>query len=208
MVSKKCSVCTHPGHVEIDAMLQEPDTTLEEIVRWAQEQYPQSPKLYAQSLVRHRQSHLKVDLSSGGMGLILRPDGQLLDTAGRKIEAVGIAAALKTIVTVGIKNILSDPSRVSPKDTIEALRMMRSLGGTSDELAQMMAMWASSVNKPKKARDRTVIEVHEPLVAGASEDDEADEDAPEADPWAFLEDETNVAPEKDAEQGAHRKLDW
>ena len=203
MVSKKCSVCTHPGHVEIDAMLQEPDTTLDEIVQWAVEKYPQSPKLYAQSLVRHRQSHLKLDLSAG-TGLILKSDGQLLDTAGRKIEAVGIAAALKTIVTVGIKNILQDPSRVSPKDTIEALRLMRSLGGTSEELAQLMAIWASAVNKPKKARGADVIEAHEPLAIAATADE-----APEADPWAFLGDETNVAPEKNAEHGSHRnKVGW
>jgi hypothetical protein len=205
MVSKKCSVCTHPGHPEIDAMLQEPDTTLEDIVRWAQEHYPHSPKLYAQSLVRHRQSHLKVDLSTGGTGLILKADGQLLDTAGRKVEAVGIAAALRTIVTVGIKNILSDPSRVSPKDTIEALRLMRSLGGTSEELAQLMAIWASAVNKPRKSRPG-VIEAHEPLVVETADPDAGA--APAADPWAFLEDETNVAPEKNAEKGDHRKLEW
>jgi hypothetical protein len=184
-MSRQCSLCVHPARDEIDARLLDGKYGLQEIIDWLARDYPEDYVPVKSALSKHKTAHVQKALALGERRLSL-VDGQIIDhTTGQALENVGIVAALRAIVTVGMANLLLDPSRVSVKDMIEALRLLKSLGSVSEEFEEIMDMLADTFNSPKrkekvkKARqviDVPVTAVDDPVIDGA-------------DPWGDLIDE-------------------
>jgi DNA-binding transcriptional MerR regulator len=187
MATNVCTVCSHPARQEIDEHLLAGDMTLQEISEWLEAEYPEATSPSKQTLSRHRIKHIEKGLLYGGQKLSLK-NGQVVDEAGRVLESIGIAQALKTVVTIGIANILRDPQRIGARETIEALRLMKSLGTTSEELEEILELWSSSVRRPKKKATR-IIEadvVERPAESAVAVADDPEAAPDDDDPWSEL----------------------
>ena len=194
----RCLLCNHVAVDQINTLLTDPTQRLStaELRVWLKNHFPAEPIPTHPAILNHRKKHLGFDpMSPGDMELsalrIDRQTGELVTTTGRKIEAVGIVAALKTVITVGITNILRNPESVSPSNTLEALKMLKMLG-IEDEDPNMVA-WQDSVlqpgemppkRPPKKKTGKEYIdditEVIEVPVDGVSTDSEESRDSEES----------------------------
>lgn len=165
MSQTRCLACTHPARIEIDRRLADPDEKLSAIGEWLAEAYPDQPVVSRSALSRHRANHLERQLMAPAT-LTLTPDGRIVDDQGHEIEQVGPYPALRLIITLGVRNALADPKRISIKDVIEAARMLKTLGGGAedfDELQEFLANTIAGTNRRgKRRRRRARIETVDP----------------------------------------------
>lgn len=147
----KCPLCTHIAHEKINALLLNPEKNMSfpAIQMWLKQHYPTETIPSIHTIRNHKNRHIQLEneyLDAVRELSIDRRTGTLVTKRGQTIETVGIVAAIKTIVTVGIANILRDPSTVSPQHTLEALKMLKSLGIDDDDPTMMT--WQATVMQP------------------------------------------------------------
>lgn len=165
-MAPRCSVCTHPARSLIDEQLRDRERTLQSICDWCAEKYPTDPAPLPAALSRHRINHTPpVALTS----ITLR-DGELVTEDNSPLERVSVLDGLNAIITIGIRNALVNPHKVSTKDVIEAARLMKSIGMASGEFEEFFKAWGTTV---KKKSGKKVIEIEPPEeVLEAWEDEE------------------------------------
>jgi hypothetical protein len=157
--SAKCILCNHIAVTEINDLLTNPTQRLQpsELLQWLRDNYPTEPiPMTVHTVMNHRNKHIlpdKEQMKDLGKLSIDRRTGKLITQQGRPIEAVGIMAALQTMVTIGITNILHNPESVTPTNTLEALKMIKMLGirdNDPDEDA-----WQDSILRPGQVKRKT-----------------------------------------------------
>ncbi len=158
----KCLICLHPARNEIDDQLLDPTISLAATRNWALDNYPDAPISNVTGLSRHKKEHLQTEMALMP-GILTVRDGQVLDATGRPIEQIGVASALRAILTIGIRNILLFPERVTVKDTLDVLKIMKQLGqGEGGDMEEFFNMWASTVVKTEhrgRPKGKKMVEV-------------------------------------------------
>jgi hypothetical protein len=166
----KCLICAHPARFEMDDQLLDPMISLATVRDWALENYPDHPVPNVTGFSRHRKEHLQTEMALTP-GILTIKDGQVYDGSNRPLEQIGVAAALKAILTIGIRNIMLFPERVTVKDTLDVLKIMKQLGqGEGGDMEEFFNMWASTVVKsehrgrPKKKIIEAQVDDQAPVI--------------------------------------------
>jgi hypothetical protein len=146
----RCKVCTHIAADKINSLLttETPKLAADDIRKWLRVNYPTEAIPSIPAILNHKNKHLRGVIPSEEFGKLKidRRTGKLVDQAGRKIEAVGILAAVKTIVSVGIANIMRDPTTITPSHTLDALKLLKQLNVQDDD--PDADVWAETVVNP------------------------------------------------------------
>lgn len=165
----KCKVCKHVAVDKINLLMinAEPKFSAKDIRNWMLQHYPTEDAPGLAAILNHKNKHLRGVMPDEEIGKLKidRRTGKLVDQRGRKVEAVGIIAAVKTIVSVGIANIMNDPRSVSPTITMDALKLLKQLNLQDDDPDS--DIWAEAVVNPdalpKRGRGRPYKNANELL---------------------------------------------
>jgi hypothetical protein len=155
MPAPVCSICTHPARVEIDELLLDGETQLEEIRDWLAANHAASGVPTASTLSRHRSKHLARALKAeSGAAITVNERGQLVDASGKIIERVAVLDALNIIITLGAARLLAHPELIGPRELIDAAKLLKAIGQASGELGDFMDEWGKVVKRPRRRKSR------------------------------------------------------
>lgn len=189
---RQCKICSHPGRVEIDAMLLN-GAPYENIINRMKAAYPAWELLNKANLSRHKSRHLltqpitveEVDPATGEVkqGFLV---GHLAsaplipkDAIPAPEERISLPDALAVIIQVGLRNALHNPELVTPKDVLAAIEIARKLGLRGDDTEEFRDAWAALGQKrgemKKKARRRKVTVTEETVEVESGQEPQAEE---------------------------------
>ncbi len=173
----QCKICFHPGKAEIDAMLLNGEATYTVIVSKMKAAWPGAPVISAPNISKHKKNHLltrpikttEVDPATGQqteaylIGHITEAITVPRQAIPTQEQVVSIPEALGTIINAGIRNILTDPSVVTPQMVLLALDMSRKLGIGGKEVEEFQEAWRALEKAKAKVKGKrtTTVTVEE-----------------------------------------------
>lgn len=153
MKSTSCLCCNHIAVAQINSILTSPANSPGDLRVWLEEHYPTEPIPTRWQIINHRTKHLVTKGDNIDMSFLAldRNTGNIIDpSTGQTVEAVGIIATLKTIITIGVKNITQHPENITPQHTLDAIKILRQMGIKDDNPDE--DVWAELVQPKHKQK--------------------------------------------------------
>ena len=138
---KSCKVCEHPGHGLVDEILArhlDLPTTGEDLAlainATLQSHNPQWQELTVAEVTAHR---MACDIVLSPQPSLYIEHNAVMLPGGQKADVVRPDDALKSIVAIGMRNILTSPESVSAAQTLKALELLTKIADRDDEMADV-----------------------------------------------------------------------